>query len=165
MEPLPSTPAAADAIARVRYTHDAMIDLVIARPDISQNEIATHFGYSVGWVSQVFCSDAFQARLADRRNEIVNPVLTASVEDRIANLAGKSLDVLQKKLEATNSADLAIKCLEITTRARGYGARSQNINVQTNFVVALPAKAESAEAWAMANGHGNGQVIEAAVNG
>lgn len=147
MEPLQSTESAKNAVARVNYTHDAMIDIIIAKPEVSGNELARHFGYSVGWVSRVICSDAFQARLAERRTEIVNPGLLATFEERLKGLAMQSLDILVEKLDVTKDAGIAMKALELTTKSLGYGARQTNVAVQTNFVVALPGKADDAEGW------------------
>ena len=151
-EPLIGTESAAGAIARVKYTHDAMIDLMIANPAVSQNQIAAHFGYSVPWVSRVMNSDAFLARLAVRKSDLVDPAIAFSIEEKFKALADKSLDVVLEKLTVTGSAELGLKALEITAKALGYGARQQNLNVQQNFVVALPGKAESAESWAAAHG-------------
>ena len=150
-EPLLGTASAANAIARVKYSHDAMIDLLIANPAISQNEIAATFGYTVPWVSRIMNSDAFQARLALRKEELLDPVIVASIEEKFRALASKSLDVVLDKLSVTNSAELGLKALEISAKALGYGARQQNLNVQTNFVVALPAKAADAGSWASAH--------------
>jgi hypothetical protein len=112
-----------NAIAKVSYTHDAVIDLVIANPGLSQGTLAAHFGYTQGWLSQVMGSDAFQARLALRRGEIVDPVLFATVEEKIRGLALQSLTVLQKKLEQPQVADgTALKAFELSSRALGYGA-------------------------------------------
>ena len=151
-EPLLGTASAANAIARVKYSHDAMIDLLIANPAISQNEIAANFGYTVPWVSRIMNSDAFQARLALRKEELLDPVIVASIEEKFRALASKSLDVVLDKLSVTNSTELGLKALEISAKALGYGARQQNLSVQTNFVVALPGKADSAESWAAAHG-------------
>ena len=150
--PLEGTQSAATSIARVSYTHDAMIDLIIANPAISQGAIAQHFGYTQAWVSRVFNSDAFQARLAARKTEIVDPQLVLTIDEKLKALASKSLDVVLEKLTVTNSAEMGLKALEITSKALGYGARQQNLNVQQNFVVALPPKAASAEEWAAAHG-------------
>lgn len=158
--PLEGTPSAATAIARVKYTHDAMIDLIIANPAVAQSDIAKHFGYTQPWVSRIMNSDAFQARLALRKEELVDPSLVASIDEKLRALASKSLDVVLEKLTLTNSADIGLKALEITSKALGYGARQQNLNVQQNFVVALPPKAQNAEDWAAA--HGSGVIIEAA---
>ena len=154
--PLEGTESAAGAIARVSYTHDSMIDLIIANPAISQGAIAQHFGYTQAWVSRVFNSDAFQARLAARKTEIVDPQLVLTIDEKLKALASKSLDVVLEKLTVTNSAEMGLKALEITSKALGYGARQQNLNVQQNFVVALPPKAASAEEWAAAHGGGPG---------
>lgn len=147
-KPLDGTESAANAIARVRYSHDAMIDMIVANPSVSQGELAAAFGYTQAWVSRVMNSDAFQARLAERKGDIVDPVLVASVEEKLRTLASKSLDVVLDKLETTKSADMGLKALEISTKALGYGARQSNLTVQQNFVVALPDKAPSEAAWA-----------------
>ena len=159
-EPLLGTASAANAIARVKYSHDAMIDLLIATPAVSQNEIAANFGYTVPWVSRIMNSDAFQARLALRKEELLDPVIVASIEEKFKALASKSLDVVLDKLSVTNSVELGLKALEISAKALGYGARQQNLNVQTNFVVALPAKAADAGSWTSAHSP-HGQVIDA----
>lgn len=157
-EPLKGTESGANAIARVSYTHDAMIDLVVANPAMSQRELARHFGYTEAWVSRIFASDAFQARLAARKDELVNPVITASVEDRIKGLAMQSLEIIAEKLEATRNPDLALKAFELSTKAAGYGARQDKVSVQNNFVVALPPKVEDPTAWATK--HNGGFVVD-----
>lgn len=158
--PLQGTESAAGSIQRVSYTHDSMIDLIIANPAISQGAIAQHFGYTQAWTSRVFNSDAFQARLAARKTEIVDPQLVLTIDEKLKALASKSLDVVLEKLTVTNSAEMGLKALEITSKALGYGARQQNLNVQQNFVVALPPKAASAEDWAAAHGPSRGVVID-----
>lgn len=148
--PLEGTQSAAGAIQRVRYTHDAMIDLIISNPALSQGQIAAHFGYTQAWLSRVMNSDAFQARLAERKAEVVDPALVASIEEKLRALASKSLDVVLEKLSVTQNPDLAMKAIETTTKALGYGARAQNVAVQQNFVVALPPKAQSVNEWSAA---------------
>jgi len=151
-EPLLGTESAANALVRVRYSHDAMIDILIANPTISQNELAKCFGYTVPWVSRVCCSDAFQARLAERKGDLVDPTIKMTLDEKFNALATKSLDIVMDKLCAVQSVDLAMKALELSTKALGLGARSANVNVQNSFVVALPGKAQTAEDWAKAHG-------------
>lgn len=117
---------AARGIQKVSYTHDAMIDLIIANPAVSQNALAAHFGYSASWVSQVIASDAFQARLAERTKDLVDPTIRATVEDRFKALVLRSLDILREKLDNpshTIADNLALRTLELSSRALGYGAR------------------------------------------
>jgi DNA-binding MarR family transcriptional regulator len=149
--PLLGTESAALSIARVKYTHDAMIDLIIQDPGISQGKIAKHFGYTQAWVSRIFNSDAFQQRLAVRKHDLVDPSLALTLDERMKALASRSADILLEKLEQSQSPDIALKTLELTTKALGYGARSQNLSVQQNFIVPMPAKAESATDWIAAH--------------
>lgn len=146
--PLQGTESAANAIARVKYSHDAMIDLIIANPTITQNDLAKHFGYTPAWVSRIYNSDAFLARLAVRKADLIDPSILMSVEEKFRTLVNRSLDIFQEKLEATKSADLAVKGIELATKALGYGARQANVAVQNTFVVAMPQKVEDPAAWA-----------------
>ena len=162
--PLEGTASAATAIARVKYSHDAMIDLIIANPAISQGMLAQEFGYTQAWVSRIMNSDAFQARLAIRKADIVDPSLVLTIDEKLKALASKSLDVVLERLAVTQNPDTALKALEITSKALGYGARQQNLNVQQNFVVALPPKAVNAAEWAAAHGP-QSMVLEHTSNG
>lgn len=135
-------------LQRVHYTHDAMIDIVLADPAIKQKELAAKFGVSEAWISRIFGSDAFQAALAKRRADITDPFVVATMEERIKGLAFQSLEVLAEKLEETRNADLALKSLDIAGKALGFGAKHVANNVQNNFVVQLPDKANSSADWA-----------------
>ena len=157
--PLLGTESAAKAIVRVRYTHDAMIDILIANPNISQNELAKAFGFTVPWVSRVMCSDAFQARLAERKHDLVDPTIRMTLEDKFKAMATKSLDIVMDKLCTVPTADLALKALELSSKALGMGARQANVSVQNSFVVALPGKSDSAQSWAADHGPA-GRTIE-----
>lgn len=141
-----------NAIATVKYSHDAMIDMIIANPAVKQGEIAKMFGYTEAWVSRIMNSDAFQGRLAERRKELIDPTIVATVDEKLRALASKSLDVVLDKLSLIQDPNLAMKAVEITTKALGYGARQQNVAVQQNFVVALPGKATSTTDWMNAHG-------------
>lgn len=135
-------------ILKVRYTHDALIDAIIAAPHAKQRELAAIFGYTEGWISQIMSSDAFKVRLAARRKEVTDPILIQTTEERLEGIAGQAMEVLSEKLTASRSPEIALKALEISTRALGYGARDRSqVNVQANFVVALPGKANSGRDW------------------
>jgi hypothetical protein len=156
MLPLESTASAANALQRVSYTHDGMIDIIIAKPDVSQNTLAQHFGYSVGWISRIMCSDAFQARLAERRGEIVTPGLLLNFEERLRGLATQSLDLIMERLESVDEngkSDVDVgtvfKALEISTKSLGYGARQTNVAIQNNLTVNTMTDAQLME---VANG-------------
>lgn len=138
-------------LQRTHYSHEAMIDLIVAEPTISQNQLAAKFGYTVPWISRVMGSDAFQGALAKRREEITDPFLIATVEERLRGLATQALDVIADKLQITQNADIALKALDISVKALGFGARERHSGpTQNNFIVQMPGKAVSAESWAEA---------------
>lgn len=147
-EPLESTEFSGKILQKVRWTHDAMIDLVIANPGISQVQLAEKVGFTKQWVSRVMCSDAFQARLALRKEVLIDPVLTASIEERLRGTLTLSLEVIDEKLEATRDPKLALQAAEIASKAMSYGARHAGQSIQNTFVVAIPGKSADSASWA-----------------
>lgn len=133
-------------INKCRYSHEAMIDVIVANPSIKQNELAKTFDKSVPWVSRIIGSDAFQAALAKRREEVTDPYLIATIEERFKGLANQSLDILAEKLNSSQNADLALKALDVSVKALGFGAR-QGPGQLNQFVIQLPAKSTSPETW------------------
>lgn len=141
-------------IKKTSYKHDAMIDVIIAEPTITQNALAERFGRSVGWISIVMGSDAFQAALAKRREEITDPFLVATVEERLRGLATQSLQVIAQKLEETKNIDVALKAADLSVKALGFGARApaNGAAVNNTFVVQLPSKIDNSTDWAKTHG-------------
>lgn len=115
-------------VAKVSYTHDALIDVIVANPAISQRELALMFGYSQAWISNLLASDLIQARIAERRKEVVDPVVAASVEERVKGLMLRSMEVLQEKLEKPGVDD--------KTALRVYELSSKNLALGGNAAVA-----------------------------
>jgi len=135
-------------VKKITYTHEALADMLLTCPDMTQKELAVVFDRSPVWVCYVINSDAFQMYLAKRREEIVDPTLALTIDDRLKGLVVASTDLLMEKLNEAPSADLAVKCLELGAKALGYGARvNQGVAIQNNFVVALPGKAASTGEW------------------
>lgn len=111
---------------KLNYTHDAMIDLILCEPAISQNDVARRFGYSPAWVSTIMTSDAFRARLAERREELIDPVVRARAEVNLKAMILRSQEVIMEKLNAPThqiSDGLALRAFEISTRAAGLGIK------------------------------------------
>lgn len=144
----PAPEARRTGIVKVNYSHDALIDELIANPMISQGDLAIKFGYSPGWISQVINSDAFQARMAARKGDLVDPLVTRSVEERLRAAASRSLDVVMEKLDAGPSADFALSVAKASTAALGYGARDRGPGgPQVAVVVQIPAPVASSADW------------------
>ena len=134
-------------IEKVGYTHDAMIDCIIANPSVTGGQLAAVFGFTPAWISQVVSSDAFKSRLAERKGELVDPGIAASVEERMEGLLRQSMDVVAEKLFASKDADLATKTMEISTKALGFGARDRGAAVNASFVVVMPPAVANVQDW------------------
>lgn len=143
------------AIQKVHYTHDAIIDTILANPALNQGELARSVGYTQGWLSRVMASDAFKDRLAARKKELIDPAIVLNIEEKLAAVAQRSMDVVLDKLEVNPTAEFAGKMMEMSTKALGYGARPMGgaaAPVQLNQqIVIVPGKANSAEEWAKAH--------------
>lgn len=112
-------------LLRTNYSHDGMIDLIIGNPGISQDQIAALTGYTPSWISNIMASDAFQSRLAARREEVIDPLLKLTVEERLKGLVQRSHEVLMRKLDAPQVSDtVALKCLELGAKALGLGGNA-----------------------------------------
>jgi hypothetical protein len=133
-------------IVRVAYTHDAMIDFLVANPHADGRLLSLHFGYTQGWISCIIQSDAFRERLAQRKDELVDPAILAELETKFRALADLSLTKMLEKLESPNvTFDDAAKGAEIAAKALGYGAKVSDS--RPNVVVMLPAQAGSSAEW------------------
>lgn len=111
-------------VAKLNYSHEEMVRQILTNPGVSQNQLAAMFGYTPGWISQVLSSDAFQARLAEVRDKIEDPILIATIKERTEALYLRSLQILQEKLDrpATSVPDsLALKAAELGARGVGIG--------------------------------------------
>jgi len=112
-------------LQKCSYTHDALIDLIISNPEMTQNHLAAHFGYTPPWISNILASDAFQEKMAARREEIIDPELKATIEERFRALVIRSLQVLQEKLNAPQVSDLvALRAAELGAKALGVGGHA-----------------------------------------
>jgi hypothetical protein len=113
------------ALKKVRYTHEAMIDIILANPGVHQNQLANHFGYSPAWISTVMQTDAFRTKMEERGAEVIDPVLRATIRERFMALTARSLEVLQEKLSKPDVSmipdNLALRAAELGAKALGYG--------------------------------------------
>lgn len=142
-----ATPASKRTAGMRSITHDAIIDFVLTNPRASRKQIAEAFGYkSEQSITILINSDSFQARLQARREDLIDPLILGNVQDRLKGLADRSIEILEKKLEASADGNFALKVLEVTQRSQDYGAKNANTQ-QTQFVVNLPGPASSSAEW------------------
>ena len=108
-------------LARITYTHDAMIDLILQDPTVTHEELAELFTLSRGWVSRVVYSDAFQARLAERKAQLIDPFIAADLNTRLRGVTIQAVNIVSAKLESEESADYALEALGLAGKALGRG--------------------------------------------
>ena len=131
----PDEAARAVRAPRVRWRHEALIDLMIAHPEQDQNDWARTLGYTASWLSTIIASDSFQAALEERKDEIVDPQLKATVQEQLKGVLARSLEILRKKLDGPADqveAQLALRTIELSSRALGYGARDAQPTAQVH---------------------------------
>jgi transcriptional regulator with XRE-family HTH domain len=117
-------------IQKLNYTHEACIDLIIANRGISQNRLAATFGYSPSWISTIMQSDAFKDRLQARIAEIVDPALTATVNQQLEGILARSMELLREKLSSPEPPDnLILRSIELSTRALGLGVKAPVVTI------------------------------------
>jgi hypothetical protein len=113
------------AIAKIKYSHDAMIDEIITNPGVSQNTLAALFGYTPGWVSQVMSSDAFANRLEQRKEELVDPQIRMTLNEKFKAMVNRSIDIVQNRLANDNvDIDTVMRAAELGVKALGLGVKA-----------------------------------------
>lgn len=109
---------------RHAYTHEAMIDLLLLNPAITNKEIGAYFGVSANHISFLRSSDAFQVRLSQRRDADILPQVQEEIQARMRSVANRSLELLGEKL-ARPAADvpdaLVLKAVELGAKGVGLG--------------------------------------------
>lgn len=109
-------------LGKMRYTHADMIDYIINNPGTSQGDLAARYGYSQGWVSNIMASDAWQSAFAKRREELIDPTLRLTLEERFRGLAARSLERLMEKLDQPQVSDgVVLKAVELGARGVEVG--------------------------------------------
>lgn len=123
---------------KISYSHQDMIDFIIANPGISQNALAARYGYSPGWISNVMASDAWQSAMAARREEMVDPTLRMTIEERFRGITLRSLDRLMEKLDAPVVSDnVVLKAVELGAKAMGIGGNAPPPALPTDHLAQL----------------------------
>ena len=116
--------AAYDLSTKLRYSHKALADQIIANPMMSNVELGKVFGFSPHWVGRVKNSDLFVEFMQTRRAELIDPMLTATLDERFGMLARRSLEVLMEKMEQPTAAisdDLVLEAAKLGAKAAGVG--------------------------------------------
>jgi hypothetical protein len=108
----------------MKYTHEGMVDQMIANPTVSVEDLALMFGVTPAWVYRIRSSDAFKEYLRARHTELVDPTITAHIDERFDLLVNRSLEVLMDKLSKPSEEvdpEIALRAATLGAKARGFG--------------------------------------------
>lgn len=129
-------------VKRLNDVHMQILDYILANPGCTYQQISAHTGgYSIGWISQIVNSDAFQALLAERQVDAWGEV-KMTIKDRVTGLAHESLRRLTEKVaveqdtdKVANAADLALKALGFTGKGSAPAVGPAAIGQQNNLTI------------------------------
>ena len=164
---LPSVPAPAlvetYTIAQP-FTNDLLVQYILAHPGQSHAAYAAAFGRTQSWFASVLATDSFQRTLDPYREQIADPAITASLEERFRGLTMRSLQVLQEKLDGKEVSDfIVVKAAEIGVKALGMGAVPTVAVVQQQAVGAEAVAEKLMRAMAEAKARANASATDATV--
>lgn len=143
----PTTPTGRERNHRV-YRYDAIINLLLAEPALTNKEIAAKLGKTAVWVSYIMQTDAFQLVYADRRAEH-NAILSTSIGETLQQVAKKSLGLIVKTLDENPEKvklDQAVAIADKALERLGYGVKLPGTQIpgitvnqqNNNFALSLP---------------------------
>ena len=114
------------AVGRSCYTHAAMVDLMVGRPDYTHAMLCAHFGRPSSWLASILASESFQQTLDPVRHLVVDPSLTATLHERYKALAIRTSNVMMDKLDSKEVTDfMVLKSGEIAMKALGMGTKTE----------------------------------------
>ena len=121
--------------AKFTYWWDAIIDLMVSRPELAKKDIAAILGCTPQYIYIVTSSDMFRARFSQRRNEL-NENVNGRIVGRLSSVADRALELIAKQLEEKQTSVPLPTLVDITTKTLdklGYGVRPTNgVNVNVN---------------------------------
>ncbi len=114
-------PDRCDPTAPLNHQYEAIIDYMLANPEMKKGALAEHFGFTAPYFSTLTGSDAFRMRLQYRRAEF-NKTLEHQVVSKLFSVTSKALDVVEDKLDDEEvEGGFALSAATATLRSLGFG--------------------------------------------
>lgn len=139
------------ALQRLSFSHDAMVDQIIANPGIDRLTLGSMFGFSVQQTYKILASDMFRSRVLERKREIIDPTLVLSVEETLGSLLEQAAECVSQGLIAGDRR-MAVRVLDTIGRYMAGVKQAGNGPTINNYVAVVPSKAGSAVEWVNAHG-------------
>lgn len=135
-------------IQQISITHDAIANFLVANPGRGQMaKAALHFGVTRPWLSTLVHSDAFQAHLRNKQDEVFKTAIMP-LKAKIAGAADVALDRLGERLEVETDTRVLADAADKLLNRLGYGPKptptAGNVTgVQNNYFVDSDMLAEA----------------------
>lgn len=154
-----------------RWWHDAIIDLLLLEPAITQGEISKRLKRGYATISLVMNSDLFKARYEQRRREFQQCV-HEGIKDKLVKVANLGLELTLETLDKKRTSIEISDLVDITEGALdrlGYappkaGNASVQVNVNAPTMVAPVSREALESARATLRDYEKGKLIEGKVN-
>jgi hypothetical protein len=111
-------------LQRLNYSHEALVSQIIANPTATNAELGAIFGRTKEWVGMVKNSGIFREKLLAKMAEVTDPLLAASIEERLEMVTKRTLEVLHEKMARPVdqiSDELAIQAANFGAKGMGIG--------------------------------------------
>jgi hypothetical protein len=138
-------------LGRLSITHDAIMDWLLANPGKGQMaKCALHFGFTRSWLSSIVWSDAFQAKLRDKKEALFSETVVP-MRDQMNGVAQRALERLGEKVEVIDDPKILTDVADKMLHRLGYAPKvdhspgTQN-NTQNNFYAVSPELLAAARA-------------------
>lgn len=123
-----------NTIAKVSPRHEQIINWLIANPHRPNRDCAAFFGVTQAWLSTIKRSDAFQARLNQRLNEMAEDTrseylaqLNIGLMHKLQTAAEMAVDRLTERLENATDPEFLLDCTDKLLHRSGFAPKSTPI--------------------------------------
>ena len=127
-------------IQRVSVRHDAIMNFLLVNPTVPLGIVAREFGVTQAWLSTIIHSDAFQAQLTAKKQEMFGTHVLP-LGEKLLGLAHLAVDRVGEHLEKTDNPDYVVNVATAVLDRIGYSPKGNlavagvggAVNVQNNF--------------------------------
>jgi hypothetical protein len=99
-------------IQKVGIKHEAILNFLVVNPLVPLSQVAREFGVTQPWLSTIIHSDAFQARLRERNEQVFHKSVLP-LADKLLGLAHQAVEKIGDQLAVTTDPE---HTLEVATR-------------------------------------------------
>lgn len=131
---------------KFNYWYAAIVDLMLAEPELKQGEIAQRLGRTQAWISTIMSTDMFKA-YHDLRRRAFNEALQERISGKLSQVTEAALDSLLSGIKAKGEAMPVTERAEIVDNLLGklgYGSKhtpavvvNNNTNVTTQVTTSV----------------------------